>query len=303
MPGPELLSELSGGNILLWSKMGSVCWQQLKEIRAFPWYCLIPSKLNFLTLQALWIFLSSSGRKWWQFACLLFIESHCMPLGWHTHSCKHHGFMLTISLQNTLQFRKDPVICIWSFYLHFKIEAESKIIVKNNLIYMSSVFTADPVFQRYLSSWWEHRIWTPQMPSLFENTAFCITTVFLNKLHIQCCEAASRQVLLFSVQWITLLGLLTCPHWRPRKVHCPCLKHLHWVGCLPEWLVLDTALLWPNLFVLKKLLYLLLSSYCELETLLYIQSLLMPGSLTHLCFFLSYLYWYVEVNIYIFLLS
>lgn len=102
-----------------------------------------------------------------------------MPLGWHTHSCKHHGFMLTISLQNTLQFRKDPVICIWSFYVHFKIEAESKTIVKNNLICMSSVFTADPVFQRYLSSWWEHHtLNTTDAKSLWKYSLFHHNSVF-----------------------------------------------------------------------------------------------------------------------------
>lgn len=92
------------------------------------------------------------------------------------------------------------------------------------------------------------------MPSLFENTAFWITLVLLNKLQIQSCEAVSRQVLLFSVLWFTLLELLTCLHWLPRKVHFPCLKRLHWVDRLPEWLVLEVALSWPNLFVLKKLL-------------------------------------------------
>lgn len=80
-----------------------------------------------------------------------------------------------------------------------------------------------------------------QMPSLFENMAFWLTLMLLNKLHIQSCEVASRQVLLFSALWFTLLELLTCLHWLPREVYFPGLKHLHWVDCLPEWLVLEVA--------------------------------------------------------------
>lgn len=50
------------------------------------------------------------------------------------------------------------------------------------------------------------------MPSLSENTAFWIILELLNKLHIQSYEVVSIQMLLFSVLWFTLLGLLTCLH-------------------------------------------------------------------------------------------
>ena len=63
MSGSELLSEHSEWNALLWYKMGSICWQRLMKIRAFPGNSLILSKLNFLIQQVPWKFLASSGRK------------------------------------------------------------------------------------------------------------------------------------------------------------------------------------------------------------------------------------------------
>lgn len=61
----------------------------------------------------------------------------------------------------------------------------------------------------------------PDMWSLFQNTSFWITVMLLNKVHIQSCEAASRQVLLFSVLFrrFTLLKLVISLHWLPRKLN------------------------------------------------------------------------------------
>lgn len=72
MSGSELLSEHSEWSALLWYKMGSICWQRLMKIRAFPGNSLILSKLHFLIPQVPWKFLASSGRKG--------VTTVCIPL-------------------------------------------------------------------------------------------------------------------------------------------------------------------------------------------------------------------------------
>jgi len=60
--------------------------------------------------------------------------------------------VLAMSLDDECQFRKGPVICIWSLYPRFYIELESRVKVRSNLIPVSSVCAAD-LFQGYLSTW------------------------------------------------------------------------------------------------------------------------------------------------------
>ena len=75
-----------------------------------------------------------------------------------------------------------------------------------------------------------------------KNKVFWITLVLLNKLHTQRCEVASRQVLLFSVLCFIFLELLTWVQRPLKKVHLPCLKHLHCGDRMSEQLVLELAL-------------------------------------------------------------